>query len=867
MIDRMLLRLAFCALVCLSVYGFYSGGLFEQTIWSPVGLERLILFAALYAGWFTAIILWRPRWFAPLTLLLALAYTIAVAGFGALASVLLFLFSSLVLGKLLLGSPLMPQKLRKNARFSSASAVGQVPDLPSAIAPETEALRSPVESATDDLLALLLGVSVYMWILGWTVHFPVNYPVTYLVLLVVPLVVGRRRTAACLRRCAGLVRGVSSATRSEYALLGMAVFVLLAHWLVTLKPEVGGDALAIHLVTPSWVAAHHRWGFDFRNLAWAVMPAGADWCFTAVYLLGGEYATRLLNLGMLLVTAALLFCAVRRWLAPGPALLMVALFAASPIVQLETGHLFVENLWMAALLGAVIALWRYRESGRSACLCLTGVLAGAGMAIKVGAVAFVAPLGVFAAAELYRRRKLGERGLLRVGLLGLACFLALASPAYLTAYLKTGNPVYPFLNATFRSPYFDSTVSLVDQRFRTPLGLDTLYDATFHTHHYLESQDGAFGFQYLLLAPLSLLLLRRNWPYLGWLALGVSVVFFVLTFQVQAYLRYIYPALPLWMILIALTAATLRARDLLLYRAVLGAALAVVFLDLYFLAASNWQHKDFCLNALFDPAEVGRYIDTHAPVRRLVAYLNSNHPDAAVAFFGRNQIAGLRGQAYTNLWHSEDFLRRLRKAGSAKDCLKLTNELSLRYFIAPSNASRMVIREVAVESFLSEFTVPEFTRGEYYVARLKEEYAGEKGWQNAPSEQRAPPVALSGSYDDYSPYIAYSGPWAREREFPRACNGTITHSNVAGAAFRSSFRGPRVTYVYTKAFNRGIAEVTIDGINKGRLDMYAPATIWQAQTSLESPGEGIHTLIVRILPQKNPASRDFYVDLDCLIVP
>jgi hypothetical protein len=86
------------------------------------------------------------------------------------------------------------------------------------------------------------------------------------------------------------------------------------------------------------------------RILWSVMPMGADWCYTMVYLLGGEYAARLLNFAMLLLVEALLYRAVRRWVSPAIAFVILALFASTSMVQLVTGSMFVENFLAAMVL-------------------------------------------------------------------------------------------------------------------------------------------------------------------------------------------------------------------------------------------------------------------------------------------------------------------------------------------------------------------------------------------------------------------------------------------------------------------------------------------------------------------------------------
>ena len=148
------------------------------------------------------------------------------------------------------------------------------------------------------------------------------------------------------------------------------LFVLTTHWFAMLKPEASADGLSMHLAVPANIAANHVMTFDPARTLWAVMPMGADFTFSIVYVLGGEMAARLLNFAILLVLLGLLHAAVRRSVSPALAWLLVALFATTPIVQLVTGSLLVENLQAALLLGMMTALWRFGASGERRSLYL-----------------------------------------------------------------------------------------------------------------------------------------------------------------------------------------------------------------------------------------------------------------------------------------------------------------------------------------------------------------------------------------------------------------------------------------------------------------------------------------------------------------
>lgn len=132
----------------------------------------------------------------------------------------------------------------------------------------------------------------------------------------------------------------------------------------------------------------------------------------------------------------------------------------------------------------------------------------------------------------------------------------------------------------------------------------------------------------------------------------------------------------------------------------------------------------------------------------------------------------------------------------------------------------------------------------------------------------APPRTLAhalagGLIDDTSPQIAYTGHWD-SGAFRGAFNGTVTYSETPGAAARWQFEGTAFDYVYTRAFNRGFALVTIDGSEHGTVDLYAPTIEWQASTEFGGLQPGRHTVEIRVLGSRNPASSGYFVDIDAL---
>lgn len=123
-----------------------------------------------------------------------------------------------------------------------------------------------------------------------------------------------------------------------------------------------------------------------------------------------------------------------------------------------------------------------------------------------------------------------------------------------------------------------------------------------------------------------------------------------------------------------------------------------------------------------------------------------------------------------------------------------------------------------------------------------------------------------GRYDDQDQRVEYKGNWWPDHQFPQSSGQSITYSEKPGDTFRIAFTGSAITYVFTKALNRGIAEARIDGGPPIRINQYSPSTQWQEKQRLGGLSPGAHTLEVRVSGEKDPASGGLFVDLDAFEV-
>jgi hypothetical protein len=814
------LSVTLAALLAAALVAFFSLRLWRQPIWSDAGRSRFLI--ALAAALILTAVLHRAR---SLLLVLGLGaaaflYTLAAVGAAATLGAAYWLGGVWCLGR----------RVLRLLRLRPAG--GGVPAL---------------------LLELPLGLALVSFGMGATAWLPIHRAWVHLLWPGLALALEARAVYAALR---SLRTAVSRRTSLAGYLASVPVaFLVFVYWQAALMPEVSADGLAMHLNIAAWIAAHGSFHFDVSRAVWAVMPMAGDWLYASAYLAGGEAAARLVNLAFLLLLAGFVYSLARRCLESAGALLVVALFLSTPLAYLVTGSMFVENAWTLFLMAAVAAVERWIEAKEQRWLWVAGALAGSAVAGKFGALGCVLALAVGVSLALVGRKRM-HAGLLA----GAAVFVLFAAPPYLQALIRTGNPMFPYFNHVFRSPLLDASQPLRDTRFPAYLRPDLLYQITFHSHRFLDSLDGTSGFQLFVLWPVALLALRRRLPYWVTVAAVAAPLILLVVFAALAYLRYVYPVYVLAAVLAAWLLAEAGRYSRWLGRAAAGAAILCVLGNTWMLGAASGNNGDFALNLVFDPAARERFLSSAAPERVLIQYLNQTAPGQPAVFMNSNATAGLLGRAYTDTWHTPDFEQMLSRTRSTGELLGEFNRLGIRYLFANVAGDHLAIHHSTVRTLVAACGQIEREVAGLALVRLRDDCAP------AFFDQRSTAVAQPGLYDDRSPSIEYAGDWYLDDGFREAAQGTLSYTNRPGLAFEFRFEGTRVTWVFTRAFNRGKARVFLDGTEVSVLDLYSRVTAWQQRRTFLAGGPGPHLLRVELLPEKNPASTDTTVDVDLLIV-
>ena len=517
---------------------------------------------------------------------------------------------------------------------------------------------------------LLVGAGLYATLISLSAHVPVNYPGVYFVGLLAPFFFAPRWLWGEVSRLASALFQRSAPTvRIDWpeVLLGA---VALVHFAVALLPEVMHDALALHLFVPAHMAARHEWGFDTALHSLALIPMLGDWNFSVGYILAGETGARLINLGFVYLLA-LLGRELVLWAGgseKGGTWAML-LFLSTPLTFTESSSLFVESVWATYLIAGL--LWMLRSLTDQGCRASGLMLSGLMLGLATAAKSVTLPYLVALVLPLLVLPRWPVRQLQAPIALGIAFFLVLGAIPYVVAYWISGNPVFPFYNALFKSPLYPP-VNFDNPLFHSGVVWDLPYQLVFASDKYLEATVGASGFQWLLLLlpSTALLLFLSKWR--AGLLLLIGALSLMSVFHFQSYLRYIFPVLLLLSVLAGVALSQVNLLGKLPALGMVIAGVASIGLNLVFISAGVWIYRDMPIMSVFDPSDRDQFLMDRLPIRRAVDLVNVlNSARTPVAFFASPFGAGLNADALYPNWYNHEFYRSVEAAKDAPSLSKV----------------------------------------------------------------------------------------------------------------------------------------------------------------------------------------------------
>lgn len=590
--------------------------------------------------------------------------------------------------------------------------------------------------------SFVVGAGIYGSVVGVLAHFPVNFPGVYGVGLLLPILLNRKRAAELALSFWQRIQQIENKSKTIHWLDVSLVVITAVYVAVALLPDVGYDSLVTHLFVPSHLAYRHQWGFDASIYALAVIPMLADWIFSIGFMLGGEAAARLINVGFILVVA-LLARDLAIWAggSQNSGRLAALILLSTPLTFLEGSSLHVEGVWTVFLAAGTLSILKLTtsEHAKAHQLIMLGVFLGYALATKAITLLMLPALG---GVLLWKWRSWLKPELLWPIVVGLVALVVLGGIPYAGAWWITGNPVFPFFNQVFQSPLFPIE-NFKDMRWQVGFTADMLYAITFHSNRYQEAQAGAPGFQWLIYFVPTVLLLAAYKSYRGLslLLVGVVSVVFIVTFT-ATYFRYIYPATVLLIsaMAVAIEKGFLNVGSL--GKAVFASALlALLLLNVLFLNAASW-YGDFQLLPIFNPKAREKYIIQRLPERAAVELVNKlNTSGNPVAFISSPFAAGLKADALHAAWYNRKFFDAVLRVQSDAEAFDLLTDRSVNYVILDKNwdgqynAQRIHIQNVTTEvAAFGVISVREIKRSLRFQSELltNPDFNSKDGWVFAP---------------------------------------------------------------------------------------------------------------------------------------
>lgn len=544
------------------------------------------------------------------------------AGLGASAAVLLLLFSSLAIGRKLLGN-------------------------------RTDAVFGPMLAA---LVQSALGLAVIAMVIYGLAFTQFNNPLVYLLVLLAPIVVGWRENLAnaseLLRHWGETDTGAQPHWISAaFFLIALAVAIRV---LAALQPELGMDALSMHLVIADRLKATGTFHFDVTQSIWAVIPMAGDWVLAVAYMLSNEAGARLANLATDLMMVAMVYLGARQLRGRSAGVIAALIYSTLPLLFREVSTIYIENawsLWLSA--GLAVGLLSLREDSRRYVI-VAAFLLGAAFSTKVITVFYL--LAFFSAIAIVWISRNPRVGLRNVSI-AVAVVALVGVVPYLNAWLRTGNPVFPFMNGMFGSPLFATAASFDNPLYGSGVSWRTLYDLTFLSGNYIEGRAGSIGIVIFLLGVVTpVAAIRENW-LVRWGLIG-SVVFVVGVFQFQSYLRYIMPMFPILAVCMGLCLARLVEESRALRAILLPILLLGSLANIYLTPAATWQYSELALPKFPGSTPWNEYRHRQVPETFAVDLLNVLGAKR-VLWVGQPMISGAEADIFVNNWHGWNVARQI----------------------------------------------------------------------------------------------------------------------------------------------------------------------------------------------------------------
>ncbi len=141
--------------------------------------------------------------------------------------------------------------------------------------------------------------------------------------------------------------------------------------------------------------------------------------------------------------------------------------------------------------------------------------------------------------------------------------------------------------------------------------------------------------------------------------------------------------------------------------------------------------------------------------------------------------------------------------------------------------------------------------------------AGNTSVRSLPARAMTEPAPTPAWIQNDAVTVSYGG-WSGIAD-PASSGGTRRTSGLANSTAQVGFNGRSITWLTRKGPAQGRATVTIDGINKGTVDLYASSLQAQAPVTFGNLASRSHQMVIKVVGTANAASTGTAVDVDAFV--
>lgn len=158
---------------------------------------------------------------------------------------------------------------------------------------------------------------------------------------------------------------------------------------------------------------------------------------------------------------------------------------------------------------------------------------------------------------------------------------------------------------------------------------------------------------------------------------------------------------------------------------------------------------------------------------------------------------------------------------------------------------------------------------EYWQCTVcKKVYTDENAQNQIFASQTVIPTLTANVTEETDSAIVYDGDWTAINNLKNAGGNSVIRGSKSGSSIRFSFNGSALAIVGYTSPTYGKISITVDELDEEIIDLYSASQDWQKVIYDRYLSDGLHTVTVKILAEKNDAASRkglYYAALDSII--